>query len=136
MKGLSIGELARRAGLQASAIRYYESAGLMPAPERRGGRRVYDESALRWLALIALARSAGFRIGEVRSLIHGFSKRTAASKRWRALASDKLVEVRDQIRQARAMERVLVNLLDCECPTLEDCGAALTRHAASAADRE
>ena len=129
MADLSIGEVARRAGLRTSAIRYYEASGLLPKPPRRGGRRVYDGSALDWLGLIRLAQEAGFSIAEIRTLIHGFSSRTPPSKRWRSLATRKLDELREQIARARAMERVLTRLLDCECPTLRECGAGLRRAA-------
>ena len=69
---LTIGEVARRAGVRASAIRYYEEAGLLEEPERVGGKRRYDEEALRRLALIGGAKRAGFTLGEIRTLLHGF----------------------------------------------------------------
>lgn len=120
----SIGELARRAGLQPSAIRYYESAGLLPEPCRFNGRRVYDTSALEWLGVVRLAQRAGFSISEIRELLHGFGRDTPASKRWRSLASRKLEEVRRRVEEARAMEEVLERLIQCDCPTLQDCGRA------------
>ena len=49
---LTIGEVARRAGVRTSTIRYYEEAGLLPEPERVGGKRRYEEGILRRLALI------------------------------------------------------------------------------------
>lgn len=52
---LAIGEVAGRAGLRASAIRYYEEQGLLPRPRRRSGKRVYDVSVLDRLALIELS---------------------------------------------------------------------------------
>ena len=69
MGGLSIGNVSARAGVRASAIRYYERLGLLPEPERAGGRRRYDESILEWLSLIALARESGFTIGEIKQLV-------------------------------------------------------------------
>ena len=63
---LTIGEVARRAGVRASAIRYYEEAGLLPAPERVGGKRRYDEGILRRLAIIGGAKRAGFTLREIR----------------------------------------------------------------------
>lgn len=118
---LPIGEVARRAGLRASAIRYYESVGLLPPAERVSGRRRYDAEVFARLALIGLAQKAGFRIAEIRVLLHGFSRRTPPGVRWRKLASRKLEEVEAQIREAEAMRRVLARLLECECPTLSDC---------------
>jgi MerR family redox-sensitive transcriptional activator SoxR len=121
----SIGELARRADLQTSAIRYYESARLLPEPRRYNGRRVYEASALEWLAVIRLAQGAGFSIAEIRELLHGFRSDTPASQRWRALAARKLEDMRRRIDEARAMEQVLGRLIQCECPTLQDCGRAV-----------
>ena len=59
MEELAIGEVARRAGIQASALRYYESIGLMPAPRRVSGRRRYDESTVQMLKIVQLAQDRG-----------------------------------------------------------------------------
>lgn len=126
MASWSIGEVARRAGLRPSAIRYYESVGLLPRPPRWNGRRRYDDSVLPRLALVRLAQQAGFSIAEIRTLLHGFSRRTPPSQRWQTLAERKRAEIREQVRRARAMERVLDRLLACECPTLDDCGRAVS----------
>lgn len=123
MTDWTIGDVARHAGIQPSAVRYYESEGLLSKPRRQNGRRVYDASILQWLALIKGARDAGFSISEVRTLINGFSQATPASERWRILATNRLKTTREQINRLKAMEQMLVRLLDCECPTLEDCGS-------------
>lgn len=117
----SIGDVAKEAGLRPSAIRYYESVGLLPSPARANGRRRYDDSIFGRLALIELAQQAGFTIGEIKTLLHGFSRKTPASARWRALTGRKLEEVEERIRQARRRKRVLLRLAECECPTFEDC---------------
>ncbi len=70
---LTIGEVVRRAGIRASAIRYYEEAGLLPEPERVGNKRRYDEGVLRRLALISGAKRAGFTLSEIRTHTCGFS---------------------------------------------------------------
>lgn len=77
---LTIGEVARRAGVRASTIRYYEEAGLLEEPERVGGKRRYNEEVLRRLALIGGAKRAGFTLGEVRTLLHGFPAATGAAQ--------------------------------------------------------
>ena len=81
-----IKSLARQAGLRPSAIRYYESAGLLPAPVRVSGWRCYDGSARTRLAVIELAKLAGFTLAETRILLRGFSPRTPPSARWHKLA--------------------------------------------------
>ena len=119
--GLAIGEVARRAGIRPSAIRYYERIGLMPEPERVSGRRRYDESVLRHLAVIDLARRAGFTLAETRTLCSGFASSPAPSERWRALARRKLVEVEALIERGREMKRLLELGLECDCLRLDDC---------------
>jgi MerR family redox-sensitive transcriptional activator SoxR len=125
MDGMSIGEVARRAGLEPSAIRYYESAGLLPAPPRAGGRRRYDPEILEWLSLIALAREAGFTIAEIRQLVTDFAPGTPPAARWAALAARKLAEIDAMVARAERMRAVLRVALDCGCFRLEDCSALL-----------
>lgn len=118
---LSIGEVARRAGLRASALRYYERSGLFRPRRRVGGRRVYDASVFESLALIQLARDAGFTIRETKWLLHGFDRHMPASARWQSLARPKLAEVRTRIDRAERMRDLLERLLRCRCETLGDC---------------
>src|SRR5437016_3442598 len=69
---MQIGELARRAGVHASALRYYDTIGLIVPEERVGGRRVYSEAALQRLAVIVMAKELGFTLAEIRELFGGF----------------------------------------------------------------
>ena len=124
---LTIGEVARRAGVRASAIRYYEEAGLLEEPERVGGKRRYDEEALRRLALIGGAKRAGFTLGEIRTLLHGFPAGTGAAQRWQALASEKLVEVDEAIAQLQQTRGLLEEALRCECASLDECARLLNQ---------
>jgi MerR family redox-sensitive transcriptional activator SoxR len=122
---MTIGELAREAGLRPSAVRYYESLGLLPAPERRSGRRVYSDGAVAHLAVVQFALATGFTLRETRQLVRGFSASTRAGDRWRALAGVKLVEVERLIAQAEAMRILLTRVSECRCETLLECGRAL-----------
>ena len=124
-ESMSIGEVARHAGLQPSAIRYYESLGLLPKPPRAGGKRRYEASILEWLSLIALAREAGFTMAEIKWLVTGFTPGTRPAARWRALATRKLAEVDAMVARAERMRAVLRVALDCGCFRLEDCSALL-----------
>ena len=118
---MSIGEVARRAGLQPSAIRYYERVGLLPPPARRSGRRRYEPGVLDRLALIHLAQDAGLTLAEIRELISGFPVDAPPGERWRTLASRKLREIDESIARAERMRKVLLGTLDCECATLDAC---------------
>lgn len=120
--GMGIGDVARRTGLAPSAIRYYESLGLLPTPSRVGGKRRYDETVLDWLALIARARDAGFTMAELRELLTGFAPGTPPAERWQVLATRKLVEVDAVVARARRTRRLLRATLACHCARLEECG--------------
>src|SRR5688572_23189374 len=98
---LTIGEVARRAGIRTSAIRYYEDVGLLPAPPRVSGHRRYDPSVVQRLAVLHLAQEAGFTIAEIRVLFNGFAPDTPPAERWEALARRKLDEVDVLIQRAQ-----------------------------------
>jgi MerR family redox-sensitive transcriptional activator SoxR len=120
-EGMSIGAVARMAGLEVSTIRYYESVGLIPPPRRVGGKRVYDTAVFESIALVQLAQDAGFTLAEARALVAGFEQSTPASARWQAMARKKLVDVTERIERAERMKAVLERLLRCKCQTLEQC---------------
>jgi MerR family redox-sensitive transcriptional activator SoxR len=122
---LRIGEVARASGLRASAIRYYEECGLVRPVGRHGNTRVYSADILDRLAVIELAKRAGFSLREIRKLLGGFARRAGPGKRWRALAEAKRPELDRRIEEARRMLALLATLVACACPTLEDCGRAL-----------
>ena len=124
---LTIGGVARSAGVRASTIRYYEEAGLLPAPERVGGKRRYDEEVLRRLALIGGAKRAGLTLAEIRTLLHGFPAGVRAAQRWQALASEKLAEVEGSIARLRETKGLLEEALRCECASLDECARLLYR---------
>ena len=126
MAELSIGVVAKRAGLAASAIRYYEAEGLIPPAHRRSGRRVYGEEILERLALIDLAKRAGFSVAEVKRLLGGFTRRTPPGERWRSMAVRKIEQLDARIEEAQRMKRVLGVVTRCECPTFEDCSRAMS----------
>ncbi len=124
MEELSIGVVARQAGIQASAIRYYEHVGLIPAPRRAGGQRRFGPEILDRLALIHFARQAGFTINEIRTLFEGFDEDVPMSDRWQILAREKLSEVDALIERTQRMRVLLGHALECGCLRLEDCARA------------
>ena len=125
---MKIGEIAARAGLATSAIRYYEKAGLLKAPSRASGRRVYSEDVMHQLVIIRFAQQTGFTLKEIRLLLHGFPEKTPASTRWRKLAGRKITELEKAARSALAMKATLEKILGCKCQKLEQCAQGLARH--------
>lgn len=116
-----LGDVARRVGLEPSALRYYERVGLLNAPERVSGRRRHPESVLARLRVITFARGCGFSLAEIRQLFSG----KPYCKRLRALAAQKLTQLEHAIARFRAMNALLESSLDCDCLSPEQCGKRL-----------
>lgn len=122
---LTITHIARHTGIRPSAIRYYESIGLLPAPARFNGRRRYDPRVYQRLAIITTAQRMGFTIAEIETLLHGFSADTPAWARWQTLAQQKLPEIDALIRHAEGMKQLLEASLRCTCLSLDECARTL-----------
>lgn len=105
---IAIGGLSRRTGAKVETIRYYERAGLLPEPPRSpGGYRQYGTDHLKRLNFIRRARSLGFSIGEVRTLLRLADQRRRPCAEVRVVAEAHLGEVRARIADLRRMERAL-----------------------------
>jgi MerR family transcriptional regulator, redox-sensitive transcriptional activator SoxR len=118
--GMTIGQVAKQAGLSASAIRFYERAGVLPKPIRSGGQRRYDRTILERLVVLERAKNCGFTLEEARRLFHGFPDHTPPSERWRTLARKKIGELDALARQVVAMKKLLQK--SCDCKDLQECG--------------
>ncbi len=118
---LTIGQLARRVGMNASAIRYYERVGVLPAPERESGQRRYGEAAVRRVELVGVASRAGLSLDEARELLERTQAGTPAFEVVRDLATRKLPEVEALVSRAQDMRRWLLAAADCSCTSLDVC---------------
>jgi DNA-binding transcriptional MerR regulator len=132
---MTIGEVARRSGLAASTIRYYEEAGLLPPPARLSGRRVFDEQTLDRLLVITFAKEAGFTLREIRQLFDGFASSTPAGVRWKKLAAAKLEQVEALALRVETMKQLLREALRCGCVELESCGKLFRQRKATTRSR-
>jgi MerR family redox-sensitive transcriptional activator SoxR len=128
---LTIGEVALRAGVRTSAIRYYEQIGLLPLAQRSSGRRQFPESTLLRLTVIRFARDNGFTLRQ----IHGLFAGKPYSSRLRQLASAKILELDGVVERAQVMQSLLKSALRCKCLTLEECGRRLGAPDGSSAPR-
>src|SRR6267378_3308080 len=122
---MKIGELAARASLNASAIRYYEKMGLLAAPQRIGGQRRYPSDALHRVLLIRFATDMGFTLAEIKLFLSGLRDNTPVGPRWKKLATRKLHEVEQSIVRSLKLKSLLQNLLHCRCASLQQCVRAL-----------
>jgi MerR family transcriptional regulator, redox-sensitive transcriptional activator SoxR len=116
---MRIGEVARRAGVRVSLIRYYEEIGLLPEPARLSGQRRYDETVLRRLAVIDVAQRAGLTLDEIRELVeHG---NDPMNERLRQLAARRLPEIDALIDRAERVRAWLQTARACGCQSIDDC---------------
>jgi MerR family redox-sensitive transcriptional activator SoxR len=118
---MKIGELAARANLNASAIRYYEKRGVLPAPERQGNQRRYSAEVLNRVLLIRFASEMGFTLSEIKLFLSGIKETTPLAPRWKKLAHRKLVELQQTIERSRRLKSLLTHLLHCRCASLQIC---------------
>ena len=117
MRELDIAEVARRTGLPASTLRFYEEKGLIRAIGRRGLRRLFDPDILERLALISLGRTAGFSLEELGRMFN--------SDAWpqldRALLERKADELDRRIRELSVMRDGLRHAAVCPAPSHMEC---------------
>lgn len=133
---MDIAEVARRSGVPASALRYYERQGLIRALERSGGRRHFAPEVLDQLALIALGQAAGFSLDEIRAM---FTPQGQPSID-RGMLSAKADDLDRMVRRLKAMSEGLRHAAACPAPSHAACpsfrrllkaaaaGALETRH--------
>jgi MerR family redox-sensitive transcriptional activator SoxR len=118
---LTIGEVAARAGVNTSHIRYYERVGVLPRPERTSGRRRYSDEVLHRLAIIDVAQRAGLTLDEIRDLTGPANQGIRAGDRIRELAERKLPDIETLIARAQAMKEWLEVATTCDCETVDVC---------------
>ncbi len=121
MEEMTISEVARRAGMRASAIRYYEQMKVLPVPKRISGQRRYDASVLPRLSFIKIAQELGFTVAEMKIICNNVEDAMPLTERWQTLARKKLAEVDVLMNRAMTMKRMLGQGLHCGCLNLDDC---------------
>jgi DNA-binding transcriptional MerR regulator len=114
---VDISDVARRSGVPASTLRFYEEKGLIVSIGRRGLRRLFDPGVLEQLALIALARSAGFSLEEIGRMFSPGGKPRIE----RQMLADKADELDRTIRRLRAIRNSLRHAAACPAPSHMEC---------------
>ena len=130
---MNIGEVGRRSGISAKAIRYYESIGLIgPADRTESGYRTYGDHDLQTLRFIQRARSLGFSVEEVSGLLALWLDQERRSAEVKALAQNHVADIDRKIAGLQGMRDTLTHLIErChgderpDCPILEDLAGAV-----------
>src|SRR3954452_8566033 len=114
---LPIGEVASRAGVATSAVRYYERRGLVAPDARVSGERRYGVDALRRLVFIGMLQDAGLSLDDIDGLLHA-----GAVAQWKAIASERLAALSDEINRLQRARQYLEGALLCRYDhPLTDC---------------
>jgi MerR family transcriptional regulator, redox-sensitive transcriptional activator SoxR len=119
---LPIGEVARRAGFAASALRYYESEGLISGGRSEGGQRRYPRSVLRRLAFVRAAQNVGLSLEEVRTALATLPDSRVPNKAdWARLSTVWRERLDQQIAGLVALRDGLTTCIGCGCLSLQRC---------------
>lgn len=105
---MTIGEVARRAGVATSTIRYYERRGLLSADGRQSGQRRYQAETLRRLVFIGMMQDIGLALGEVRVILDA-----ATAAEWKPVAGERLAALDEQIAELQHARGLLAAALCC-----------------------
>lgn len=132
---LTIGQIAQRAGLNVSAIRYYETRGLLPKAPRVGGQRRYGQDTLARLGVIDVAKRAGFTLDDIRVLLDAGDAGEPAHEELQRLAQRKLPQVDELIARAERVRGWLTTATGCGCQDLDVCGLFAEDHLPPAGPR-
>lgn len=124
-KTLTVGQLAARSGVAASALRYYEDRGLL-APERdASGYRRYPRAALRRVAFIVFAQRVGLSLAEIAQALAGLPDGRVPSKAdWEPLAATWTARIDAEIESLRRLRDGLTTCIGCGCLSLDRCALA------------
>ncbi len=128
---LPIGEVAHRAGMAPSALRYYERVGLVEASRSSGGQRRYPRSVLRRLAFIRAAQNVGLSLEEIRSALATLPEaRTPTVADWTRLSRTWRSRLDEQILGLTALRNGLTRCIGCGCLSLRTCALSNPRDVA------
>ncbi|HTZ42355.1 MAG TPA: redox-sensitive transcriptional activator SoxR [Jatrophihabitans sp.] len=122
---LSVSEVSRRSGFAASALRYYERAGLISATRTSGNQRRYPRSVLRRLAFIRAARNVGLGLDDIRAELDQLpAGRTPTKADWSRISRDWRHRLDEQIEALQALRAGLDSCIGCGCLSLRQCAVS------------
>ena len=119
---LTIGQLAERSGVSTSAIRFYESKGLVSSVRSTGNQRRYEQATLRRLGFIRAAQRVGLSLEEITSALGTLPEgRTPTKRDWHQLSKSWRVRLDDQIERLQRLRDQLDGCIGCGCLSLRSC---------------
>lgn len=129
---LTIGELAERTGVAPSALRFYESEGLIAATRSSGGQRRYVRSVLRRVAFVRVAQRVGLSLDEIREALATLpSARTPTKADWGRLSASWRPRLEEQVIMLERLRDELTSCIGCGCLSLRSCSLYNPKDAAA-----
>lgn len=120
---LSIGEVANRSGVAASALRFYEAEGLIAAGRSEGNQRRYPRAVLRRIALLQAGRAAGIPLAAIRDALATLPDDRVPTRRdWQRLSRAWQADLDRRIATLQALRDRLGGCIGCGCLSLDRCG--------------
>ena len=122
---LTIGEVARRSGVAASALRFYEERGLIASERAGSGHRRYRRAVLRRIAFVVYAQRVGLTLDEIAAQLEKLPAQGAPTRRdWRRLSRDWTARIDDRIAELERLKAGLTECIGCGCLSLDRCRLA------------
>jgi MerR family transcriptional regulator, redox-sensitive transcriptional activator SoxR len=119
---LTIGEVARRTGVAASALRFYETSGLISAARTNGNQRRYERATLRRIAFIQAGKAAGIPLAEIHAALDRLPATRAPNRRdWEQLSQRWRDDLERRIETLVALRDRLTGCIGCGCLSLDTC---------------
>jgi MerR family redox-sensitive transcriptional activator SoxR len=119
---IAIGALAKRSGIAASALRFYEAQGLIKSTRSVGGRRVFSRDVLRRVAFIRVAQSVGLKLDDIRAALMGLpAQRTPTRSDWERLSNAWRPIIDRRIDSLVRLRNRLTSCIGCGCLSLKTC---------------
>ncbi len=119
---MSVGDVSRRSGFAASALRFYEAEGLIQAQRSPGGRRLFERATLRRLAFIRAASNVGLTLGEIREELARLpDNRTPTKADWTRISRHWRGRIEEQIAALERLRDDLDGCIGCGCLSLQRC---------------
>ena len=122
LRMLSVGEVARRAGVAVSALHFYEKKGLIASVRTNGNQRQFPSHVLRYVAVIKVAQRAGISLKEIKQALDAYpSDSKLAAGQWRDISSRWRDNLNERIIMLTRLRDELDGCIGCGCLSLEDC---------------
>ena len=120
-KNLTVGEVAKRAGVAVSTLHFYEQEGLIKSWRTAGNQRRYDRSVLRRVAIINIAKRTGIPLKQIRDHLDKLPNGPVSPQQWEVLSAEWHALLNERIHRLEQLRDEMAGCIGCGCLSLKDC---------------